>query len=180
MGCGAPCGSRGGGPVSRPFARASASPFERKVFMMRNKKGFTLAELLIVVAIIAVLTAVAVPVFSAQLEKSRERVDEANLRSAYSLAMAHHLLYHPNDDSEYSILFGADDAGNLAIVYCHSSFHSAGESPDEYANGTLYSKYPNSCYPKSKTYLDSSGGDALFVKILNGQIISDSWTGSGS
>ena len=33
-----------------------------------NKKGFTLAELLIVVAIIAVLVAIAIPVFTAQLE----------------------------------------------------------------------------------------------------------------
>lgn len=49
-----------------------------------NKKGFTLAELLIVVAIIAVLVAIAIPVFNAQLEKSRESVDAANLRSAYA------------------------------------------------------------------------------------------------
>ena len=53
-----------------------------------NKKGFTLAELLIVVAIIAVLVAVAIPVFTTQLEKSREGVDLANLRSAYGEAVA--------------------------------------------------------------------------------------------
>ena len=49
-----------------------------------NNKGFTLAELLIVVAIIAVLTAIAIPVFTTQLEKSREATDLANLRSAYA------------------------------------------------------------------------------------------------
>ena len=49
-----------------------------------NKKGFTLAELLIVVAIIAVLVAIAIPVFTSQLEKSREAVDAANLRAAYA------------------------------------------------------------------------------------------------
>ena len=49
-----------------------------------NKKGFTLAELLIVVAIIAVLVAISIPVFSSQLEKSREAVDAANLRAAYA------------------------------------------------------------------------------------------------
>ncbi|MFR7953894.1 MAG: type IV pilin protein [Ruminococcus sp.] len=36
-----------------------------------NKKGFTLAELLIVVAIIAVLVAISIPIFNSQLEKSR-------------------------------------------------------------------------------------------------------------
>lgn len=52
--------------------------------MKNNRKGFTLAELLIVVAIIAVLVAVAIPVFTAQLEKSREAADAANIRTAYA------------------------------------------------------------------------------------------------
>jgi len=51
---------------------------------LKSRKGFTLAELLIVVAIIAVLTAIAIPVFAAQLEKSREATDLANVRSAYA------------------------------------------------------------------------------------------------
>ena len=49
-----------------------------------NKKGFTLAELLIVVAIIAVLVAISIPIFTSQLEKSREAVDLANIRAAYA------------------------------------------------------------------------------------------------
>ena len=52
-----------------------------------NKKGFTLAELLIVVAIIAVLVAISIPIFTSQLEKSREAVDLANIRSAYAEVM---------------------------------------------------------------------------------------------
>ena len=44
-----------------------------------NKKGFTLAELLIVVAIIAVLVVVSVPIFSSKLEKAREAADVANI-----------------------------------------------------------------------------------------------------
>ena len=54
---------------------------------MKNKKdrsGFTLAELLIVVAIIAVLTAVGIPVFNGQMEKSRETTDLANVRALYT------------------------------------------------------------------------------------------------
>ena len=50
----------------------------------KDKKGFTLAELLIVVAIIAVLVAIAIPVFTSQLEKSREATDISNLRSYYA------------------------------------------------------------------------------------------------
>ena len=41
-------------------------------------------ELLTVIAILAVLIAIIIPVFSGYLEKSREAVDLANVRSAYS------------------------------------------------------------------------------------------------
>ena len=41
-------------------------------------------EMLIVVAIIGVLVAVAIPMFGSQLEKSREAVDLANVRAAYA------------------------------------------------------------------------------------------------
>ena len=59
--------------------------------MKKNNKGFTLAELLIVVAIIAVLVAIAIPVFTTQLEKSREATDMSNLRAAYAEVMATYL-----------------------------------------------------------------------------------------
>ncbi len=52
-----------------------------------DMKGFTLAELLIVVAIIAVLVVIAIPIFTSQLEKSRESTDFANVRSAYAEMM---------------------------------------------------------------------------------------------
>ena len=54
------------------------------MFKKLNKKGFTLAELLVVVAIIGVLVAISIPIFTAQLEKARDATDEANIRSAYA------------------------------------------------------------------------------------------------
>lgn len=54
------------------------------MFKKLNKKGFTLAELLIVVAIIGVLVAISIPIFTSQLEKAREATDEANIRSIYA------------------------------------------------------------------------------------------------
>lgn len=64
-----------------------------------NKKGFTLMELLIVVAIIAVLIAISIPIFTTQLEKSREAVDAANIRSAYA---------------EVSVAYLTGDSSNLS------------------------------------------------------------------
>ena len=51
---------------------------------LTNKKGFTLMEMLIVVAIIAVLVAIAIPTFNGALTKSKEAADVANIRAAYA------------------------------------------------------------------------------------------------
>lgn len=51
---------------------------------IQNKKGFTLAELLIVVAVIAVLVGIAIPIFSNRLEESRRAVDKSNAKNIVS------------------------------------------------------------------------------------------------
>ena len=56
-----------------------------------NKKGFTLAELLIVVAIIGVLVAISIPIFTAQLEKTGKLLTLQNIRSAYAAIMADYI-----------------------------------------------------------------------------------------
>ena len=53
---------------------------------LTNKKGFTLMEMLIVVAIIAILVAVAIPVLTGQLDKANQATDAANIRVAYANA----------------------------------------------------------------------------------------------
>ena len=55
---------------------------------MNRKQGFSLAELLIVVAIIGVLVAVSVPVFTAQRRKAVDAVNKANIRAAKAMALA--------------------------------------------------------------------------------------------
>ena len=45
-----------------------------------DKKGFTFAELLVVVAIIGILVAISVPLFTAQLGKARKATNQANMK----------------------------------------------------------------------------------------------------
>lgn len=69
-----------------------------KMRKMKNKKGFTLMEMLIVVAIIAILVAIAIPTFASSLNKARVATDEANIRSGYASVMTDVLT-----DENYSV-----------------------------------------------------------------------------
>lgn len=93
--------------------------------MRKNEKGFTLAELLIVVAIIGVLVAISIPIFTSQLEKSREAVDMANIRSAYA-EVAASALTDPDTSVEKTVYLKQTQEGwqtdsNTEIAGCKLS-----------------------------------------------------------
>ena len=56
-----------------------------------TKKGFTLAELLIVVAILAILVAVSIPIFTSKLHDAKDSTDMANARAAKGAAPNIHI-----------------------------------------------------------------------------------------
>ena len=78
-----------------------------------NKKGFTLAELLIVVAIIGVLVAVSIPIFTAQLSKARLATNQANARAAKAAAVA---AYLENDSVGFVTYTIADGVASTATT----------------------------------------------------------------
>lgn len=53
-----------------------------------NRKGFTLAELLVVVAILGILVAISVPLFASRMEAAKTSTDQANVRAAKAAAAA--------------------------------------------------------------------------------------------
>lgn len=58
---------------------------------LRRDGGFTLVEMLIVVAIIAILIAVSIPMVGGALEKARKATDVANVRAAIAEASIQYL-----------------------------------------------------------------------------------------
>lgn len=53
---------------------------------MNSNKGFTLLELMVVIAIVAIMISIATPSFRAQIEASRLRADTDNIVTALQLA----------------------------------------------------------------------------------------------
>ena len=103
------------------------------MFKKLNKKGFTLAELLVVVAIIGVLVAISIPIFTSQLEKSREAVDLANLRAAYAAGSAAALTQTTAEDftKEYHAdgVLGDGGTGSIAPKATVDGFQSGAVTP---------------------------------------------------
>ena len=72
-----------------------------------EKDGFTIAELLIVVAIVAVLVAIAIPVFTSSLNGAIAGTDQANARSLYGDMQANWLSDKANFDlTDYGVTAG--------------------------------------------------------------------------
>lgn len=116
--------------------------------MGRKDKGFTLAELLIVVAIIGVLVAIAIPIFSGQLEKSREAADAANIRSQYAEVISDALLdgTSVNGKEKYGAVQLKQKKDNWQNTELATNLHSvyAQVKGTPVANGTAWVEYNDS------------------------------------
>ena len=89
-----------------------------------NKKGFTLIEMLVVIAIIAVLVSIVIPTVSSATDKAGAATNAANLRAVYAELQTDKLSAGANDDGyvivklvdnklTYSLATTADSKGTI-------------------------------------------------------------------
>ena len=104
----------------------------------RNEKGFTLIELMIVIAIIGILAAIAIPQFSAYRQRSYNSGAQADLRNAATAQEAYFVDYSSYSGTVSDLegsSYGLYTTENVTIAipstssadgYTMSSYHSSG------------------------------------------------------
>ena len=126
------------------------------MFKKINKKGFTLAELLIVVAIIGVLVAISIPIFTMQLKKAHLATNQANARAAYAATVAGLL------DKEYT-------AGTGVYTVDTAKCSVDGESGTYAATGTT-------AIPPQAWIISGSAGTSKWLNTSLGSKTYGTWT----
>ena len=107
----------------------------------------------------AILIAIAIPVFSTQLDKARKAVDDGTARSAKSLAEADYLLEHAEAGGSWYYGFAQDDDGNLVIKGTPATTKPSGDTASDV----------------EATYNDYKSKGRLYVLVKDGYAY-DSWT----
>ena len=123
--------------------------------MKKIKKGFTIVELVIVIAVIGILSAVLIPTFSSLVSKANETALQEGLRNAYTeyasqydysaetptLYSKDKIIFTTNEfvntDGEYII----SESNNETRVYVYSSDSKFVESSEELISDTFLGKY---------------------------------------
>ena len=102
-----------------------------------NKKGFTIVELVIVIAVIAILAGVMIPTFSGIVKKANE---SAALQEAEATFKADLVLVNaqPTADNQYKKTTDTTPADDKTYYTYADSVYTASESLESFVDGTTY------------------------------------------
>lgn len=145
--------------------------------MLKNKKGFTLIELIIVVAIMAVLIALLAPNVMKYLDKSKVSKDLSTLDSVKTAVNAEVM-----DEKFYAISTGTegDDVKGLTLSELETKFMEEDEAYNindvldmgEFAAEDVFEcKAAKKAGAEIKVYLDGKGGVAVAAVGSDGKVV---------
>ena len=108
-----------------------------------NKKGFTIVELVIVIAVIAILAAVLIPTFNSVISRANESAAMQEAKAALQIITAHeggdmsngkyYFVVYDKECVTYAEADGAPTAGNTGVikyVYCYDAKHLNSETSE--------------------------------------------------
>lgn len=125
---------------------------------LKDQKGFTLVEMLLVVAIIAILIAVSVPMVNSTLDKAKQATDDANARDAAVLGSIEYLQHA--DETTFTggdYIYYVSDNGKQGKLDSATTLSGYTAYKAQSSNGTLGGAH--SVGETLKVNIDASNGD---------------------
>ncbi len=129
-----------------------------------NSKGFTLTELMIVVVVVGVLAAIAIPAYQTYVERAR-RADAKSAILAVQLAQEKWRANNPTYTS---------DMTNLGYTLASNNNSADGFYTVDVADGATATNYIVNAQPKGKQVNDACGTFTLTVTAANGEVYTTS------